>query len=153
MQRVLGLALIFFFVFSGFLAVATDADAYVRVKGYYRKDGTYVQPYVRSNPNGLKYDNYSWTPSQGLYNDTYGTRGSDWDTPTWSTDPQYYEGKALYDSGSSGSLGNFSYTLPTVQAPKQLISSTLYRGLTNSEVTASIMGSATPFVFALCRRV
>ncbi len=89
------------------------ADAYVSVKGYYRSDGTYVRPHVRSNPNGLKYDNYSWTPSQGLYNDTYGTRGSAWDTPTWITDPDYYEGKSLYESGQSGVGSSNSYTAPT----------------------------------------
>lgn len=76
------------------------SDAYVSVKGYYRKDGTYVSPHVRSNPNGLKYDNYGYKPSQGLYNNSYGTRGSTWDTPTWTTDPDYYLGKSLYNSGS-----------------------------------------------------
>jgi hypothetical protein len=83
-------------------------DAYVNVRGYFRSDGTYVRPHVRSNPNGLKYDNYSWTQNQGLYNKTYGTRGSYWDTPTYITDPYYYEGKALYESGSSG--GGYSST-------------------------------------------
>ena len=94
-------------VLIGGLFTSIDAvDAYVSVKGYYRKDGTYVRPHVRSNPNGLKYDNYSWKPSDGLYNDSYGTRGSTWDTPTYITDPDYYEGKRLYESGQSGS----SYT-------------------------------------------
>lgn len=87
------------------------AEAYVNVKGYYRSDGTYVRPHVRSNPNGLKYDNYSWTPSQGLYNATYGTRGVEWDTPTYITDPNYYTGKALYEAGQSGgtSINSNSY--------------------------------------------
>lgn len=78
-----------------------SVEAYVQVKGYYKSNGTYVAPHVRSNPNGLKYDNYGWTPGQGLYNETYGTRGTYWDTPTSVTDPDYYEGKALYESGSS----------------------------------------------------
>jgi len=81
--------------------LAPNADAYVSVKGYYRKDGTYVRPHVRSNPNGVKYDNYSWTPSQGRYNDSYGTKDNEWDTPTWTTDPDYYEGKAIYDGNTS----------------------------------------------------
>lgn len=82
-----------------FLFFSPIVNAYVSVKGYYRSDGTYVRPYVRSNPNGLKYDNYSYTPSQGLYNPTYGTRGSYWDTPTYYTDPYYYLGLNLYKSG------------------------------------------------------
>lgn len=34
----------------------------VRVKGYYRKDGTYVRPHVRSSPDSYKWNNYG--PSQ-----------------------------------------------------------------------------------------
>jgi hypothetical protein len=30
----------------------------VYVKGYYRKDGTYVRPHVRSAPNQYRWDNY-----------------------------------------------------------------------------------------------
>ncbi|MCD4760530.1 hypothetical protein K8R42_01395 [bacterium] len=92
----LGILLIFSFIF------AADAEAYVRVKGYYKSNGIYVAPHVRSNPNGLRYDNYGWKPSQGLYNKTYGTRGKYWDTPTYITDFNYYEGKALYESKSVG---------------------------------------------------
>lgn len=107
--------LAFAILFSSFL-ILFDADAYVSVKGYFRKDGTYVRPHVRSNPNGLKYDNYGWTPSQGLYNKTYGTRGSYWDTPTYITDPYYYKGKSLYESGAYRSSKNLipSYAYPTV---------------------------------------
>jgi len=104
------------FAFDGdskILEVKT-ANAYVSVRGYYRSNGTYVAPHVRSNPNGLKYDNYSWTPSQGLYNPTYGTRGTTWDTPTYITDPNYYEGKSLYENGSSGS-SNINVTPPPVK--------------------------------------
>lgn len=30
----------------------------VHVDGYYRKDGTYVRPHIRSSPNSSKADNY-----------------------------------------------------------------------------------------------
>lgn len=99
-KKKLSLLLLLVFLVSSF-AFSGYADAYVSVKGYYRKDGTYVRPYVRSNPNGLKYDNYGWKPSDGLYNKTYGQKDSDWDTPTYITDPDYYEGKGLYESGNS----------------------------------------------------
>lgn len=91
-----------------------EAQAYVSVKGYYRKNGTYVAPHVRSNPNGIKYDNYSYKPSQGLYNDTYGTRGTTWDTPTWTTDPDYYVGKAIYDGSSSMPVIKYTPPVPVV---------------------------------------
>lgn len=97
-------------VLSMLFVGVTNVDAYVNVKGYYRSNGTYVAPHVRSNPNGLKYDNYSYTPSQGLYNATYGTRGSYWDTPTYITDPDYYIGQSLYNSNSSGSSSSYPST-------------------------------------------
>jgi hypothetical protein len=41
----------------------------VHVRGYYRKDGTYVQPHVRSAPDGNPYNNYSYP---GNYNPNTG---------------------------------------------------------------------------------
>jgi hypothetical protein len=51
----------------GFLASETLAAS---VQGYYRKDGTYVQPHQRTNPNGKLSDNYSFP---GNYNPNTGT--------------------------------------------------------------------------------
>ena len=82
----------------GLMAYTPNAHAYVRVKGYYRSNSTYVQPYIRSNPNGLRYDNYGYSGGS-LYNSTYGTRGSYWNTPTWNTDPGYYRGYNSYIYG------------------------------------------------------
>lgn len=50
----------------------TFADTYVN--GYYRKDGTYVQPHYRSSPNGSAYDNYS---TKGNTNPYTGKRGAE----------------------------------------------------------------------------
>jgi len=38
------------------LSTVFAQDVYVR--GYYRKDGTYVRPHYRSKPDGVKYNNY-----------------------------------------------------------------------------------------------
>jgi len=46
------------------------ADTYV--SGYYRKNGTYVQPHHRSDSDGNRYNNYS---SQGNYNPYTGQAG------------------------------------------------------------------------------
>lgn len=43
-----------------------SADQYVN--GYYRRDGTYVQPYVRSSPNNTVRDNYSFEGNRNPYN-------------------------------------------------------------------------------------
>ena len=62
---------------------ATDfADQTVR--GYYRRDGTYVQPYHRTEPNQYRYDNYS---SQGNINPYTGQRGTQ--PNEFSTPPVY----------------------------------------------------------------
>ena len=37
----------------------------VHVKGYYRKDGTYVRPHIRSSPDGIKSNNYGPSRSDG----------------------------------------------------------------------------------------
>ena len=40
------------------LLAPASAFAQVHVRGYYRSDGTYVQPYTRSSPNHTTSDNY-----------------------------------------------------------------------------------------------
>lgn len=91
------------------------ADAYVRVRGYYRNDGTYVSPHVRSNPNSLRYDNYSYRGGN-LYNPSYYSSSrnysSSWYTPSYLTDTDYYRGKSYYNSGyySSSYLSPYSYS-------------------------------------------
>lgn len=46
----------------------------VQVKGYTRKDGTYVTPHVRSSPNGTKSDNYSTKGNVNPYTGKAGTK-------------------------------------------------------------------------------
>ena len=45
------------------------AFAQTHVQGYYRKDGTYVQPHMRSTPDSNPYNNYSYP---GNYNPNTG---------------------------------------------------------------------------------
>lgn len=80
------------------LTGVADAVAQVRVKGYTRKDGTYVAPHYRSSPNSSKYDNYS---TKGNYNPYTGKAGS--------VDPyrQPYEAPA------------YSYTAPIYAPPSR----------------------------------
>lgn len=46
----------------------------VRVKGYSRKDGTYVQPHVRSNPDGNPFNNWSTKGNVNPYTGELGTK-------------------------------------------------------------------------------
>ena len=67
----------------GVLAVPSElADK--SVKGYVRKDGTYVSPHVKSNPNSQRFDNYS---SRGNVNPYTGGQGS---KPSEFTNPPAY---------------------------------------------------------------
>ena len=48
---------------------ALSAFANVYVHGYTRRDGTYVQPHYRTDPDGIPYNNYSYP---GNYNPNTG---------------------------------------------------------------------------------
>lgn len=59
------------------LPILASADAYV--KGYHRKDGTYVQPHYRSSPDRSYNNNWSVSPNVNPYTGQQGTR-----QPTWN---------------------------------------------------------------------
>ena len=96
MKKFLAAILIVFglVLFAGSFA---NAEA-VYVNGYYRSNGTYVQPYYRSAPNGLRYDNYSYTYGQPRYNSSYYSccRSSNWYTPSYTWQSDYYYGYRNY---------------------------------------------------------
>ncbi len=54
--------------------ISSSASAQTHVQGHWRKDGTYVQPHVRSNPNGTRLDNWSTRPNINPYTGRQGTR-------------------------------------------------------------------------------
>jgi hypothetical protein len=95
-------------------ATSLTADAAVRVRGYYRSNGTYVQPYYRSNPDGNFSNNWSTYPNINPYTGTIGTRHTpsyspsySWRTPSfgnsWSTPS--YRNSYLLRSPSYDTLG------------------------------------------------
>jgi hypothetical protein len=55
------------------LLFITVASAQTYVPGHIRKDGTYVQPHVRSEANDTKLDNYSTKGNYNPYNGQQGT--------------------------------------------------------------------------------
>lgn len=58
-------------------AVASLDAKDVHVKGYTRKDGTYVAPHVRTSPNKTKSDNYSTKGNMNPYTGKVGTKPRD----------------------------------------------------------------------------
>lgn len=63
------------------LAVSNSVQAAVYVKGYFRSNGTYVQPHYRSNPDGNFYNNWSTYPNTNPYTGKVGTKL----TPSYSS--------------------------------------------------------------------
>ena len=55
------------------------ASADESVRGYTRKDGTYVEPHMRSNPNRSYNDNWSTNPNVNPYTGERGTRAPTFD--------------------------------------------------------------------------
>jgi len=83
---------------------ALSANADVRVRGYYRRNGTYVQPHYRSNPDGNFYNNWSTYPNINPHTGAIGTKrtpsysgGYSWRTPSYR---------------SSSKLGDYTLTTP-----------------------------------------
>jgi hypothetical protein len=60
-----------------FATSIVGALAQTHVNGYYRTDGTYVQPHWRSSPNNTAYDNWSTRGSMNPYTGQVGTRNDD----------------------------------------------------------------------------
>ncbi len=92
----------------------SQAEAVVSVKGYYRKDGTYVAPHYRSDPDGIKTNNWSYPGNTNPYTGKTagGSVGSY--TPSYSNyyAPTYISSCPAnsYSSGSS-CICNFGYVV------------------------------------------
>jgi opacity protein-like surface antigen len=82
--------LILAFVAVALLAPA--ASAQVRVEGYTKKDGTYVAPHYRSNPNSTAIDNWSTKGNVNPYTAKKGTKQpeSSWGSSQAKKVPCYY---------------------------------------------------------------
>lgn len=102
----------------------------VKVKGYVKKDGTYVSPHVRSNPDGYKYNNYSSYGNVNPYTGKAGTKGgpgSSYNYGTYnyksnSTSPSYGSSRHQSNSNSyetDNSIVNDGYLLNMVFFSKE----------------------------------
>jgi len=67
-------AIIFALIFCFFLLPSLLFAKNVHVKGYYRKDGTYVRPHYRSAPDGNFYNNWSTKGNINPYTGKPGTK-------------------------------------------------------------------------------
>jgi hypothetical protein len=67
--------IIFAALFS--LLFVQNINSQVRVNGYYRKNGTYVEPHYRSSPNSSPFDNYSFPGNTNPYTGKLATGNSE----------------------------------------------------------------------------
>ena len=72
-------------LFAGIALMAMSAPALAQetVSGYQRRDGTYVQPYHRTEPNSTRMDNYSTRPNVNPYTGQTGTENPNPPPPTY----------------------------------------------------------------------
>jgi hypothetical protein len=80
------------------VGTVASAQSSHSVRGYTRRDGTYVAPHMQTNPNSTKTDNWSSKPNVNPYTDKAGT--IDPYKPS-SSNPS----GSPYNSGSSGDDG------------------------------------------------
>lgn len=85
------------------LTIYLQGFTQVQVKGYYRKNGTYVSPHTRSSPNRTTYDNYS---HQGNINPYTGTVG--YKTNEYSNGKRTY--KKVYSKKVKINKNSYFYT-------------------------------------------
>ena len=79
--------LLSFFLYFPLISLMGEAvKADVNVKGYYRSNGTYVQPYTRTSPNNSIYDNYSYpgnfNPNKNSFTPKTSPYGNKYNSPS-----------------------------------------------------------------------
>ncbi|MBX3150418.1 hypothetical protein KF728_09740 [Candidatus Obscuribacterales bacterium] len=98
-------------LFTLILCMALALPVYaksVSVRGYYRKDGTYVRPHMRSSPDGNFYNNWS---TKGNYNPYTGEEGTRL-TPPGSSQ---FAAPSSYSAPFGSSYSGY-YALPSIPA-------------------------------------
>ena len=85
--------------------MSLTANAAVRVRGYFRRNGTYVQSHYRSNPDGNFYNNWSTYPNVNPYTGRVGTRL----TPSYPSSSYSVQTLPYYPSRSSYSAQTLPY--------------------------------------------
>lgn len=90
----------------GLFVSTTQVEADVSVKGYYRKDGTYVRPHMRSDPDGNFENNWSTKGNINPYTGEEGTKTSPSDSGSYdsyydSSDESYYDSEDSYSDEDS----------------------------------------------------
>lgn len=87
-----------------FTSTAAYAVSTHQVKGHTKKDGTYVQPYKKTNPDQIRRNNYN---SEGNFNPSTGKSGKQ--RNEYSNPPQYNDS---YNNGQGKRLNQLYGSTP-----------------------------------------
>ena len=123
-----------FLFFIAFLFFSVVSFSQVSVRGYYRSNGTYVQPHQRTAPNYTRNDNYSTVGNVNPYTGKAGTQPRDGYTTTRTTSTHYntptYSNTSTYSAPIYRSTYTPTYTPPvtTYSSPSYSSSQTIYTG-------------------------
>ncbi|MBC7524603.1 MAG: hypothetical protein H7239_09220 [Flavobacterium sp.] len=125
-----------------FLFFSVVSFAQVSVSGYYRSNGTYVQPHQRTYPNATRNDNYSTIGNTNPYTGTAGTQPRDGYrttrstyTPTYSRPTYTYSTPQTYDSPN--------YSTQSYSSPNYSSNNTIYTGSRGGQYYINSNGNKT----------
>jgi len=122
MKKLLRVLAVLVLIF-GFTEIGFARD--VKVRGYYRKDGTYVQPHYRSAPNSNVRDNWSYKGNINLYTGKEGTNyyrnnptseyynKPSYKAPSYDWSPSYKQSPEPYKPYKTPSYETPSYKVPS----------------------------------------
>lgn len=128
-----------------FLFTTALSFAQVSVRGYYRSNGTYVQPHQRTVPNYTRNDNYSTVGNTNPYTGKAGTvpRDSYYVAPTTYTSSTYSTPTAYSSSSYSTPTYNSTYTPSTYSTPSYSSTQTIYTGSRGGQYYINSNGNKT----------
>jgi hypothetical protein len=111
-----------FLFLIAFLFTTALSFAQVSVSGYYRSNGTYVQPHQRTAPNYTRNDNYSTVGNVNPYTGKAGTQPRDGYTTTRTSTVNYSSPTSSYSEPTYRS----TYTASTYTVPASTYSTSSY---------------------------
>ena len=91
MKKIISIIYLFFLIQNVCLA-----ETYVN--GYFKNDGSYVEPHYRSSPNQTNLDNYSTKGNSNPYNYSEGARAQDYSPEAIN----YGSGRTIYTGPKGG---------------------------------------------------
>ena len=86
-------------------SVSLSLSAQTRVSGYFKSNGTYVQPHVRSSRNSTNHDNWSTRGNMNPYTGSTGSVARDYTRSAYN----YGFGRTIYTGSQGGQYYRNSY--------------------------------------------